>query len=177
MTMKRLHLIFAALLASLAFVACGPEEGPEGGNETAHERIIFTLLNAETPVMAAPDEEVTYKFKVSYSQGIESISTSLNGEVVEGSEVNYLDAPALAEAAPEEGTTPEDDNSAIPSVEYTFNYTIKGSQFGETLDFVFTAVGTDGYTQSVDYALWITANAVEFTVNIPEDAPAESYYD
>ena len=175
--MKRLHLIFAALLASLAFVSCGPEEGPEGSNETAHERIIFTLLNAETPVMAAPDEEVTYKFKVSYSQGIASISTSLNGEVVEGSEVNYLDAPALAEAAPEEGTTPEDDNSAIPSVEYTFNYTIKGSQFGETLDFVFTAVGTDGYTQSVDYALWITANAVEFTVNIPEDAPAEIYSD
>ena len=175
--MKRLHLIFAALLASLAFVACGPEEGPEGGNETAHERIIFTLLNAETPVMAAPDEEVTYKFKVAYSQGIASISTSLNGEVVEGSEVNYLDAPALAEADPEEVATPEGDEPTIPSVEYTFNYIVKGAQFGETLDFVFTAVGTDGYTQSVDYALWITANAVEFTVNIPEDVPAEIYSD
>lgn len=180
MTMKKLYLICATLLASLAFVACGPEEGPEGGNETPHERIIFTLLNTEAPVMAAPDEEVSYKFNVAYKYGVERIYTSLNGEVIEGSEVNYLNAPALVEAAPEEGdtaTTPEGDGTAIPSVEYTFNYTVKGSQFGETLDFVFTAVGTDGYTQSVDYALWITANAVEFTLNIPEGLPTEMYSD
>lgn len=157
--MKKLHLLLFALLASLAFVACGPDD-VEGGIETPHERIVFTLLNAQEPAVAAPDEEVTYRFKLSYSEGIASASTSLNGEVLAGSEESW-------------------DNSAEPQteVEYTFSYTVRGEQYGETLDFVFTAVAADGYTQSVDYALWITANAVEFTVTIPEGLPTEMYSD
>lgn len=157
--MKKLHSLLFALLASLAFVACGPDD-VEGGIETPHERIVFTLLNAQEPAVAAPDEEVTYKFQIAYSGGIASASTSLNGEVLEGSEMSW-------------------DNSAEPQteVEYTFTYTVRGEQFGETLDFVFTAIAADGYTQSVDYALWITANAVEFTVTIPEGLPTEMYSD
>ena len=149
-------MILTALLASLAFVACGPEVGPDGEG-TPHERIIFTLLNTETPVMAAPDEEVTYKFNIAYSGGLVSATTSLNGQVLEGSTQSWENNPTEAE--------------------YTFNYTVMGSQFGETLDFVFTAVAADGYTQSVDYALWITANAVEFTVGMPEGLPNEIYSD
>lgn len=178
--MKRLYLFAMALLGALAFVGCETEDPMGGDNEALHERIIFTLLNAQEPIVAAPDEEVVYKFKISYSQGIASVHTSLNGEVIEGSEVNYLNAPALVEAPPEEGdtaTTPEGDETAIPSVEYTFNYTVKGSQFGETLDFVFTAVGADGYTQSVDYALWISSNAVEFIVNKTGTLPESIYSD
>lgn len=157
--MKKLHLLLFALLASLSFVACSPDD-VEGGIETPHERIIFTLLNAKEPAVAAPDEEVTYRFKLSYSEGIASASTSLNGEVLAGSEEIW-------------------DNSAEPQteVEYSFTYTVKGAQFGETLDFVFTAVAANGYTQSVDYALWITANAVEFTVTLPEGLPTNMYSD
>lgn len=149
-------MILTALLASLAFVACGPEVEPEGDN-TPHERIIFTLLNTETPVVAAPDEEISYKFKIAYSGGITSANTSLNGKVLEGSQQSWENNPT--------------------EVEYTFNYTVMGSMFGETLDFVFTATAADGYTQSVDYALWITANAVEFTMTMPEGLPAEIYSD
>ena len=155
--MKKLHLIFTALLASLAFAACTPVDDPTGENEIPHERIIFTLLNSEEPLVAAPDSDVSYKFKVAYSGGLAAIHTSLNGEVIEGSEMSYSDAPT--------------------EVEYDFSYTVKGSQFGETLDFIFTATAADGYTQSVDYALYVTANAVEFTIIMPEKAPAEIYSD
>lgn len=155
--MKKLYLILTALVGSLAFVACGPEEGPGEGNEPAHERILFTLLNSEAPVMAAPDEEVTYKFKIAHSGGLASVRTLLNGEELEGSAKSWTDAPTEAE--------------------YTFKYQVKGSQFGETLDFVFEATAADGYTQSVDYALWITANAVEFVASIPEGQPESIYSD
>lgn len=157
--MKKLHLLLFALIASLAFVACGTDD-TESGVDTPHERIIFTLLNAQEPIVAAPDEEVTYKFKISYSEGIQRVFTSLNGEVLEGSEQSW-------------------ENAAEPQteVEYTFTHMVKGAQFGETLNFVFTAVATNDYTQSVDYALWVTANAVEFTVGIPEGLPTEIYSD
>lgn len=154
--MKKLHLLFAALIASLAMVACVTDEPVGGENETPHERIVFTL-NSSEPIVAAPDEDIFYDFTVSYSQGIASIATSLNGEIIAGSEKSYADAPT--------------------EVAYRFDYTVLGSQFGETLDFVFTATGADGYEQSVDYAVWVSANAVEFTVALPENLPASIYSD
>ena len=184
--MKKLYLFAMALLGALTFVGCDTEDPIGEGNDSSHERIVFTLLNKQEPVVAAPDEEVVYMFKISYSQGIASVHTSLNGVVVEGSEVNYLEtpAPALAEgttdgdATPEEDTTPETNPTGAPTeVEYTFSYEAKGAQFGETLDFVFTATGADGYTQSVDYALWVSANTVEFTVSKPEGLPESIYSD
>lgn len=125
-------------------------------DKTPAERISFALKGSE-PIVAAPDEDITYAFKVSYAPGLASVKTSLDGEVIEGSEQTWEDAPV--------------------EVDYTFNYTVKGSQFGQTLDFVFTATGIDGYTYSVDYAVWVTANAVEFVAGIPENVPAEIYSD
>jgi hypothetical protein len=152
--MQKTNIFLSLLLAIFALASCKPD-GLEGtGDNTPVERITFTL-NSDEPVIAAPDEEVTYNFKIAYSEGLASAKTSLNGEVIEGSEITWNDAPVEAD--------------------YTFSYTVKGSQFGETLDFVFTATGINGYTSSVDYALWVTANAVEFTANIPEDAPAQIY--
>lgn len=152
--MQKKNIFLSLLLAIFALASCKPD-GLEGtGDNTPVERITFTL-NSDEPVIAAPDEEVTYNFKIAYSEGLASAKTSLNGEVIEGSEITWNDAPVEAD--------------------YTFSYTVKGSQFGETLDFVFTATGINGYTSSVDYALWVTANAVEFTANIPEDAPAQIY--
>lgn len=154
--MQKTNIFLSALLAILAFAACQPDNIERPDDTTPAERISFVLKDSE-PIVAAPDEDVTYAFKVSYVPGLASVKTSLNGEVIEGSEETWEDAPA--------------------EVDYTFNYTVKGSQFGETLDFVFTATGVDGYTYSVDYALWITANAVEFVANIPENVPAEIYSD
>lgn len=153
--MKKLHLLFVALVASLAFVACDTSD-IEGGENVTYERIIFSLLSQE-PVVAAPDEEITYNFEISYSEGLASVATMLDGEVVAGSQKSWSDAPT--------------------KVDYSFSYTVKGSQFGQTLDFVFTAEAANGYTQSVDYPVWVTANAVEFTVNIPEGLLTEIYSD
>ena len=163
--MKKLYLFTIALLGALTFVGCNPDEPMGGGNDTSHERIVFTLLNNQKPVVAAPDEEVVYKFKITYSQGIASVHTSLNGQMIEGSEMDYLT------------TSEENPTSAPTEVEYSFTYVPKGAQFGETLDFVFTATGVDGYAQCVDYALWISANTVEFTVSKPEGLPASIYSD
>ena len=154
--MQKTNIFLSALLAILAFAACQPDNIERPDDTTPAERISFVLKDSE-PIVAAPDEDVTYAFKVSYAPGLASVKTSLDGEVIEGSESIWEDAPA--------------------EVDYTFSYTVKGSQFGETLDFVFTATGVDGYTYSVDYALWITANAVEFVANIPENVPAEIYSD
>ena len=152
--MQKKNIFLSLLLAIFALASCKPDGLEGAGDNTPVERITFTL-NSDEPVIAAPDEEVTYNFKIAYSEGLASAKTSLNGEVIEGSEITWNDAPVEAD--------------------YTFSYTVKGSQFGETLDFVFTATGINGYTSSVDYALWVTANAVEFTANIPEDAPAQIY--
>ena len=154
--MHKLNIFSSVLLGLSLLTACEPD-GMEGQDESAKVERISFALNGEEPVIAAPDEEVTYSFKVSYSQGLASIKTMLDGEVVEGSELIWDDAPVEAD--------------------YTFKYTVKGSQFGETLDFVFTATGINGYTCSVDYPLWVTANAVEFVAIIPEDAPAQVYSD
>lgn len=154
--MHKINIFLSSLLAVLAFAACQPDGLEETGDNNPVERIIFTL-NGDEPVVAAPDEEVTYNFKIAYSEGLASVKTTLDGEVIEGSEKTWDDAPVEAD--------------------YTFKYTVKGSQFGETLDFVFTATGINGYSCSVDYALWVTANAVEFTANIPEDVPAQIYSD
>lgn len=153
--MQKTNIFLSALLAVLAFAACQPDD-IERPDDTPAERISFVLKDSE-PIVAAPDEDVTYAFKVSYAPGLASVKTSLDGDLIEGSEQTWEDAPV--------------------EVDYTFSYTVKGSQFGETLDFVFTATGIDGYTYSVDYALWVTANAVEFVANIPEDVPAEIYSD
>ena len=152
--MQKLNTFFFLLLAALSFVACEPENTGVNGYSEPVERINFTLNGAE-PIVAAPDEDVRYNFTIAYSNGLASVAASLDGKVIEGSEKTWDDAPLEAE--------------------YTFNYTVKGSQFGETLDFVFTATGVDGYTYSVDYALWVTANAVEFTTTLPEDIPVQMY--
>lgn len=152
--MHKINIFFLSLLTIFAITACEQDGLEDTGNDTPVERISFTLSGDE-PIVAAPDEEVTYSFKISYSEGLASVKTTLDGETIEGSEKTWDNAPVEAD--------------------YTFKYTVKGSQFGETLDFVFTATGVNGYTCSVDYALWVTANAVEFTATIPEDAPAQVY--
>ena len=145
--MHKINIFLSSLLALFVIAACEPETVEGSGNTTPAERILFAF-NGDEPIVAAPDEEVTYSFKISYFKGLASVRTMLDGEVIEGSEKSWEDAPA--------------------EVDYTFNYTVSGSQFGQTLDFVFTATGVDGYTCSVDYPLWVTANAVEFVANLPE---------
>lgn len=151
--MAKLKLFILTVVAALSVAACNSEEyGP--GLQRPAELMTFEFVGDE-PVIAAPDEEVFYSLKVSYAKGLASMSVSLDGEVIEGSKKTWDDAPI--------------------ETEYSFNYLVKGSQFGQTLDFVFTATGTDGYSQSMDYPLWISANEVEFTVALPENLPREIY--
>ena len=154
--MQRFNIFFFAILAALSLAAC--DSGNLGGPEdtTLVERIQFALQGDE-PVVAAPDDEVTYTFRLSYSKGLASALTTLDGEVIVGSEKTWDDAPVEAD--------------------YTFRYVVKGAQFGETLDFVFSATGVDGSTFCVDYALWVAANAVEFSAVIPAGVPSQIYSD
>lgn len=151
--MAKFNLSIMTLLAVLLFAACDPEENGGVRNER-NDLISFTFVG-DKPVIAAPDEEVFYTFKVGYPNGLASMAVSLDGEVMEGSEKIWDDAPTEAE--------------------YSFRYLVKGSQYGQTLDFVFTATGVDGYSQSIDYPLWISANEVEFTVALPEKLPSRIY--
>ncbi len=118
--MHKIKILLSSLLAIFAFAACENADLDGVKDDASVERINFTL-DGKAPVVAAPDEEVTYSFKIAYSEGLASVKTSLDGQVIEGSEKTWDDAPTEAD--------------------YTFKYTVKGSQFGETLDFVFTATG------------------------------------
>lgn len=151
--MKKIKLFILTLGAALSVAACDSEDYGAGVQGPAN-LMTFEFVGDE-PIVAAPDEEVFYSLKVSYAKGLASMSVSLDGEQLEGSLMTWEDAPLEAE--------------------YNFNYLVKGSQFGQTLDFVFTATGVDGYRQSVDYPLWITANDVEFIVALPENLPTEIY--
>ena len=151
--MAKFKLFILTLVAALSVAACDSEEYDAGVQRPAN--LMTFEFAGDEPIMAAPDEEVFYSFKVSYAKGLASMSVSLDGEQLEGSLMTWEDAPLEAE--------------------YNFNYLVKGSQFGQTLDFVFTATGVDGYRQSVDYPLWISAIDVEFIVALPENLPAEIY--
>ncbi len=151
--MTEYRLIILMLVAALSVAACDSDD--YGGNVQTQTDLISFAVSNEAPIVAAPDEEVFYSFNVAYAKGLASMSVSLDGEVIEGSEKIWEDAPTEAE--------------------YSFGYQVKGSQFGQTLDFVFTATGIDGYSQSVDYPLWISANEVEFTVALPEKLPSQIY--
>ena len=152
--MHKIKILLSSLLAIFAFAACDTANLTGVEDTTPVERISFTL-NGKAPIVAAPDEEVTYSFKIAYTEGLASVKTSLDGQVVEGSEMTWDNAPT--------------------EVDYTFNYTVSSTQYGETLDFVFTATGINGYTYSVDYALWVSANSVEFTAKLPDEIPAQIY--
>ena len=153
--MARYKFLILALLAVLSVTACNSDE-VGGGHRNTSELMSFTY-EGDLPVVAAPDEEVYYTLKVLYSKGLSSVVASLDGAVIEGSEQSYDGAPT--------------------EIIYEFAYVVKGAQFGQTLDFVFTATGVDGYKQSVDYPLWVTANEGEFIVGIPDGQPAKIYSD
>ena len=117
--MTRFKLFILTVVAALSVAAC--DTGDYGSDFQRPDNLMTFEFVGDEPVIAAPDEEVFYSLKVSYSKGLASMSVSLDGEVIEGSEKTWDDAPLEAE--------------------YSFNYIVKGSQFGQTLDFVFTATG------------------------------------
>ena len=151
--MARYKFLIMALLAVMSVVACDSDE-TGGGLRNPSDLMSFTIEGDE-PVVAAPEEEVYYTLKIGYTKGLASAVVSLDGKVIEGSEISWEGAPA--------------------EVVYEFTYMVQGAQFGQTLDFVFTATGVDGYKQSVDYPLWVTANEGEFIVSIPDGVPAKIY--
>ena len=151
--MTKYNLLLMALLAVFSFLSCDTEDYDNVGKERT-DLVSFTFVGDE-PVVAAPDEEVYYTFKVAYPKGLSCIAAYLDGKKVEGSERVWDDAPI--------------------ECDYSFSYVVKGAEFGQTLDFVFTAVGVDGYMQSVDYPLWVSANEVEFTLSLDENIPTKVY--
>ena len=62
--MHKINIFVSALLAIFAFASCSPDnlEGPD--DTTPADRILFALQGNE-PIVAAPDEDITYAFKVS----------------------------------------------------------------------------------------------------------------
>ena len=153
--MARYKYLIMALLAVLSVSACDSDE--VGGGQRDHTELMSFTFEGDEPVVAAPEEEVFYILKIEYSKGLSSVVANLDGTVIEGSEVTLEGAPT--------------------EVVYEFSYLVKGAQFGQTLDFVFTATGVDGYKQSVDYPLWVTANEGEFIISIPDGLPTKIYSD
>lgn len=139
-------LAVASLLAS-----CVPSEN-EIDKGDVHEKITFTLSGTPT-IVAFDGDKVDYVFDVAYANGLKEIYVSLDGKEIEGSKAEYADAPTEAD--------------------FKFEYQVTTAQAGQTLDFVFTAVGADDYSCSTDYALYVSASATLFTVAVPASAPSK----
>lgn len=153
MTMAKFKLLLGVVFAAFVLAACN-SEGMGDASRPVGTLMSFTPIG-EQPIVAAPDEEVTYNCTINYSNGLTSAEVSLDGEVLESSLKTWENSPV--------------------EVEYSFKYLVKGNQFGQTLDFVITATGADGYRQSVDYPLWITSNDVDFVISLPDNIPSGIY--
>lgn len=147
--MKRIKLLLVALF-SLALSSC--EEKHEVELNAEHGSLSMTLIG-DAPVLAYPEDNVHYNLNVSYSEGLKSVYTSIDGVIVEGSEKTY------------EGTTEE--------VLYSFGYIFSAEQIGQSIDFVFTAEGVDGYKHSIDYPVYVRSISETVTLSLPEELPSE----
>ncbi|MGN1226612.1 MAG: hypothetical protein ACI4TL_05170, partial [Candidatus Cryptobacteroides sp.] len=147
--MKRIKILLVALF-SLALASC--EEKQEVELKAEHGSLSMTLTG-DAPVLAYPEDNVHYNLNVSYSEGLKSVYTSIDGVIVEGSEKTY------------EGTTEE--------VLYSFGYIFSAEQIGQSIDFVFTAEGVDGYKHSIDYPVYVRSISETVTLSLPEELPSE----
>ena len=137
-------------LFSLALIGC--EEKNIVDVKEDHGSLSMTLIG-EAPVLAYPEDNVHYNLNVSYSEGLKSVYTSIDGVIVDGSEKTY------------EGTTEE--------VLYSFGYIFSAEQIGQSIDFVFTAEGVDGYKHSIDYPVYVRSISETVTLSLPEELPSE----
>ncbi|MGM9787848.1 MAG: hypothetical protein ACI3ZF_02955 [Candidatus Cryptobacteroides sp.] len=147
--MKKIAIISVGLF-SLALIGC--EEKNVVDVKPAHGSLSMTLIG-EAPVLAYPEDNVHYNLNVSYSEGLKSVYTSIDGVIVEGSEKTY------------EATTEE--------VLYSFGYIFSAEQIGQSIDFVFTAEGVDGYKHSIDYPVYVRSISETVTLSLPEELPSE----
>lgn len=138
-------------LFTLALFGC--EEKNVTDVKPEHGSLTMSLIG-EAPVLAYPEDNVHYNLKVSYSEGLKSVYTSIDGVLVEGSEIIY------------EGSKEEE--------LYSFGYIVSAEQVGQSIDFVFTAEGVDGYKHSVDYPVYVRSISETVTLSLPEDLPVEA---
>ena len=147
--MKYIKFIMPLLALLPTMTACNDDD--DAAQTERRDKMVFTLTS-DAPVAEYPTEQIGYTFRISYPKGVASVFATLDGQEIEGSKCEYEDTPVEAE--------------------YTFRYTLLASQAGQTVDFVFTAVGADGYSHSTDYPVYVYAKQAEIEIAIPEDAPA-----
>lgn len=149
--MKQIRFIFPLVALLLTMTSCSDDD--YAAETVRTDKIVFTLTS-DVPVAEYPTEQIGYTFRIAYPKGIAKVVAMLDGKEIEGSVCEYADAPAEAD--------------------YNFRYTLLASQAGQTVDFVFTAFGADGYSQSTDYPVYVYAKQPDIKIAIPEDAPSES---
>lgn len=149
--MRQIKFIFPLVALLLTMTSCSDDNYSLDSVRT--DKIVFTLTS-DAPVAEYPTEQIGYTFRIAYPKGIVKVVATLDGEEIDGSVCEYGDAPVEAD--------------------YNFRYTLLASQAGQTVDFVFTATGADGYSQSTDYPVYVYAKQPDIKIAIPEDAPSES---
>ena len=136
-------------MAALTGVACSEKNADDGGSEVK----IKISLTSEAPETAYPGDKVSYSFAIEYEAGIAEAAAELNNEIIEETAEAYPDAPA--------------------TVSYSFDYTVKSEDAGQTLDFVVRVKGADGTENSYDVPLYVLAAKADIDIVIPSDAPQE----
>ena len=147
------YIVYALIFAlSLPLFQSCSKDDDGAGSGPAHDRITFALTS-EAPVAEYPGTQVSYTFTVEYPAGLSQVVATLDGKEIENSKQVYEDAPV--------------------SATYEFRYTLLASQSGQTVDFVFTATGADGYEGSIDYPVYVYASQADVDIVLPDDAPTE----
>lgn len=145
--MKKYLVIF---LFSVICLSCGRVDEK---SSVKQERVKFEMM-LKAPVVAYPDDNVSYKFNISHSSGIRSVCTVLEDNPVDGTQRDFPDLPE--------------------TVEYSFVYTMNPNQIGQTIDFVFKVECGDGFTDSVDYPVYVRSVSETVEVVLPESLPSEA---
>ena len=144
--MKKSLIIFSVV--AFALLGCSRKD-----SVSVKSPLISIRVENEVPVTALPGTTLEFSFSLTYKGGLKSAYAMVDGKIIEGTELNFNDAP----------------ESAL----IEFSYTPDGTFAGNTIDFAVHAEAVDGAKGHYDYPVFILAAKPDISIEIPEDAPEE----
>lgn len=145
--MKKITYILIFLAAAVFVTACAKDDGIIRKKSPK----ISIALKSDVPATVYPGEKVDFVFSMKYAKGIRSAYATVDGVELEGTRVEFKDAP---------------DSTGLE-----FSYMAKDIYAGNSVDIAVVAEATDGAAGHYDYPIFVLASKSKIDVKLPEDAP------
>lgn len=148
--MKLLKYNLGLLLCLTVVFFSGCSDDDDDVQQAKRATIKFEKQGNE-PVIAYPDDQLTFSVNMTASAGINRVVTMLDSKEIPGSAKEYSD-------------TAEKES-------YSVSYTVKPDEVGKTLNFVIEAYDRDGNKSTAEYIVYIQAAKPNINIKIPDTAP------